>query len=206
MTSLYSTYILPRIINWAMDDKHLAPLRSELLQPVRGEVAEIGFGSGMNLPHYPSSVTKLFAIEPSKEIFKLAKKREKQFASEVTFIQSTAEKIPLEKNSVDFVVSTFTLCSVSSTLAVLSEAKRILRPGGSFVFLEHGLAPDLPVQKWQNRLTPLQKRIGGGCHFNRNILALLADACCDVSECKRFYIDGIPKFAGFITMGDASLG
>jgi ubiquinone/menaquinone biosynthesis C-methylase UbiE len=202
--AFYSTYILPRVIDFAMKDRRLSPLRGELLKAAHGEVAEIGFGTGMNLFHYSSDVKKLYAIEPSKEIFKRSERRRYPFKGEVVPLFSFADRIPLDKSSVDFVVSTFTLCSVPSTLAVLTEVKRILKPGGKFLFLEHGLAPDRSVQKWQNRLTPLQKRIGGGCHFNRNILGLLADACFDVESCKKLYIDGIPKVAGYVAMGTGS--
>jgi len=201
--NLYSTYVLPRLIDWAMDCKRLAPLRAELLSSARGRVAEIGFGSGMNLPFYPKEVERLFAIDNSRELLDRAAKRRAGFAGELEILLAPADRIPLEKHSVDFVVSTFTLCSVPSTLGVLGEVKRILRPNGTLLFLEHGLSPDLPVQKWQRRLTPIQKRIAGGCHLDRNILGLLADACWDVPTSKRFYLEGVPRTAGFITQGEA---
>ena len=203
LMAFYSNYILPRVINWAMNDKHLMPLRAELLASTYGEVAEIGFGTGANLPFYPKAVESLIGIESSQEILNLAKKRLGSFSGKFIPIVASAVKIPLPKHSVDFVVSTFTLCSVSSTLSVLREARRILKPGGTFLFLEHGLAVDLPVQKWQRRLTPLQKRLAGGCHLDRNILGLLADACMDVPKSKRFYVAGIPKPLGYVTMGEA---
>jgi ubiquinone/menaquinone biosynthesis C-methylase UbiE len=203
--SLYSAYIFPPLIDWVMNAKQLSPLREELLRGAKGTVAEIGFGSGRNLPFYPKSVENLFAIDPSKELLEKAKKRFDLFPGKITPILGSAENIPLDRNSVDCVISTFTLCSVPSTLAVLQEVKRILKPGGAFLFLEHGLAPDLSIQKWQKRLTPFQKRIAGGCHFDRNILGLLADACCDVLACRRFYIQGFPKVAGFVSMGTGSM-
>ena len=185
-----------------MDDKKLIPLRETLLSSAFGEVAEIGFGSGMNLPFYPKTVRKLIGTDPSKELVRLSKRRAASFSGDFSTLLCSGDRIALGKHSVDCVVSTFTLCSVPNTLAVLEEVKRILRPGGKFLFLEHGLAPDLPVQKWQKRLTPIQKRIAGGCHLDRNILGLLADACWDVASCKRFYQKGIPKVAGFLTMGE----
>lgn len=200
---LYSTYVLPRLIDWSMGSKQLSPLRATLLSTAKGVVAEIGFGSGINLPFYPAAVEKLIAIEPSEKMLERSKKRVGSFKGELETILSSAGKIPLPKGSVDCVVSTFTLCSVPSSLAVLQEVRRILRPKGSLLFLEHGLAPDPSVQRWQKRLTPIQKRIGGGCHLDRNILGLLADACWDVAECKRFYVEGIPKVAGFVYMGEA---
>lgn len=203
LTSCYSTYILPRLIDWAMGDKTLAPLRASLLAPASGTVAEFGFGSGTNVPFYPTRVKKLIAVDPSKELFERAKKRIATFKGEFEHHVLSADRVPLEKHSVDFVVCAFTLCSVASTMGLLQEARRILKPGGEFLFLEHGLAPDASVQTWQHRLTPLQKRIAGGCHLNRNILGVLADACWDVTECRRFYAEGIPKPLGYFTVGRA---
>ena len=200
---LYSNYILPCLIDRAMNTAELGPLRKTLLSSATGIVAEIGFGSGANLPHYPDDITKLVAIDNSKPLLKRAKKRLASFRPPFEALYCPAERIKLEKHSVDTVVCTFTLCSVSGTLGVLEEVRRILRPGGKFLFLEHGLAPDHNVQKWQRRLTPFQKRLGGGCHLDRNVLGLLADACWDVVECNRFYVKGIPKISGYITMGQA---
>ncbi len=203
---LYHKYILPRVIDFVMEDKHLAPLRKDLLSQTSGVVAEIGFGAGANLLFYPKEVTKLFAIDSHADILKRAEKRIKDLPFSVESILASASHIPLEKYSVDFVVSTFTLCSVQNSIDVLREVKRILRPRGQFLFLEHGLAPDKKISVWQNRLTPLQKKIGGGCHLNRNILGLLADGCWDVMEQKKFYVNGIPKIFGYISMGSAESG
>jgi SAM-dependent methyltransferase len=199
--SFYSNFILPPLIDWAMNGKHLKPLRAELLRPAHGVVAEIGFGSGANLPFYPETVEKIIAIEPSESLLRRAKAKRAQFKGEFETLVSSGERIALKRESVDCVVTTFTLCSVPDTLNVLREVRRILRPGGKYLFLEHGLAPDPSVQRWQKRLTPLQKRIGGGCHFDRNILGRMADACWDVT-CKRFYAQGMPKFAGYLFMGE----
>ncbi len=201
--SFYSAFVLPRLIDWAMDDKKLAPLRLTQLAPARGTVAEFGFGSGTNLPFYPPTVEKLIAVDPSPELLTRAKARLSGFKPEFEHHLLSADRVPLAKHSVDFVVCSFTLCSVASTMGVLQEARRILKPGGEFLFLEHGLAPDAAVQKWQHRLTPLQKRFGGGCHLNRNVLGFLADACWDVTECRRFYVEAIPKPFGYMTVGRA---
>ncbi len=186
-----------------MNHEVLAPLRRELLARAAGEVAEIGFGSGVNLPYYPSSVHRVIAVEPSAPLFKRGRKRIEAFPGEVTPVAASGENLPLKSKSVDVVVLTFTLCSVANPQAVLSHAKRILKPQGKLLFLEHGLCPDRSVQKWQKRLSPIQERLAGGCRFDRNILGLLADACWDVGESRRFYVDGIPKVAGFVTLGEA---
>ncbi len=199
----YSTYVLPCLIDLAMGSKRLGPLRHELLASAKGRVAEIGFGSGANLPYYPTTVETLIAIDNSDAVLRRSKKRLASFGGKVETLIVSADSIPLDKHSVDCVVSSFTLCSVPNPFAVFQEIKRILRPRGTLLFLEHGLAPDLSVQMWKKRLTPIQKRLAGGCHLDRNTLALFADACWDVTQCKRFYLEGIPKFAGFATMGEA---
>lgn len=203
MKKLYDKYILPRLINWAMDEKRLAPLRAQLLAQASGTVVEIGFGAGANLAHYPATVQKLIAVEPSEPLLKLALKKLPVFKAEFTPLVASAVKLPLKSQSVDCVVSTFTLCSVSDTMSVLREAKRVLRPGGKLLFVEHGLAPEKNVQRWQKRLTPIQRRLAGGCCLDRNILGLLADACFDVPTVKRFYVEGLPKIFGFVSLGQA---
>lgn len=199
----YSKYILPRMIDWGMSDKIFAPYREKVLKDAYGIVAEIGFGSGANLPHYSDKVERVIGIDPSQELKDLAKKRLRVFKPDFAFLPGPAEKIDLPNHSVDCAVSTFTLCSVENPMRVLSELKRIVKRGGKLFFMEHGLAPDLKVQKWQNRLNPLQRRMCGGCNLNRNILGILADACFDVSDIERFYVKKIPRPFGFLSLGSA---
>lgn len=203
---IYHKYVLPRLIDFVMEDKYLSPLREKLLSQTKGIVAEIGFGAGANLPFYPKNIEKLYAVDNHPDILKRAKKKILAAPFLVETVLASISHVPLEKQSVDFVVSTFTLCSVQNSIDVLREVKRILKPRGEFLFLEHGLAPDKKIQLWQNRLTPIQKKIGGGCHLNRNILGLLADGCWDVTQQKRFYVEGIPKIFGFVSMGNAESG
>lgn len=200
----YSRFVLPALLDWAMEEKRLAPLRQSLLASASGTVLEIGFGAGANLPYYPSAVQKLIAIDPSEPLMKRAKKKLPSFQGEFVSVIGSAAKIALPRHSVDCVVSTFTLCSVPDTLGVLREVKRVLRPDGKLLFLEHGLAPERSIQRWQQRLNPWQKRLAGGCHLNRNIRGLLADACLDVGVCKSFYVEGVPKVLGFVSQGEAN--
>lgn len=199
----YNTQILPRVLDWAMQDKTLIPLRKEVLSSAKGRVVEIGFGAGANLPYYPSAVESIVAIENSEAVLKRAKKRLSTFPGKIETLAVTAAEIPLDAHSVDFVVSTFTLCSIADTAKLLRELKRILKKDGTLLFLEHGLAPERSVQKWQNRLNPIQNKIAGGCNLNRNILGLFADACWDVVSKKNFYLQGSPKVFGYLSQGQA---
>lgn len=198
---IYSTYVFPRLLDWAMGVEELVPLRRELLAAAAGETVEVGFGTGANFPFYSNKVKRLVGIEKDQAVAKLAEVRRGQFSGEMVLKQGMAEKLPLESRSVDCVVTTLTLCSCADVFKALNEIRRVLKPGGIYLFLEHGLSHEPSVQKWQRRLTPIQKVIGCGCHFNRNIRGFLADACLETTECRSFYIDKSPKFAGFFTMG-----
>lgn len=199
----YSNYIFPRLIDWAMNDKELVTYRKEVLAPAQGRVLEIGFGTGVNLPFYPSSVENLIAVESNASVLKKAGPRIKIFPGKVETLVASAEKLPLDAHSVDFIVSTFTLCSIPDIYLLLGELKRVLKRDGTFLFLEHGLAPDPKIQTWQNRLTPLQKKIGCGCHLNRNILGLFSDYCWDITQRKSFFLPRSPKVIGYMTLGEA---
>ncbi|MBD0336447.1 MAG: class I SAM-dependent methyltransferase, partial [Cyanobacteria bacterium Co-bin13] len=164
---LYSNLILPRLLDWAMSDEKLTPYRQAVLSEVSGDVLEIGFGTGLNLAYYPHYVDKIVTIDANPGMNALAQKRIE--ASELTVENRVlnGESLPMPDNSFDYVVSTWTLCSIAKVDNALSESHRVLRPGGKFVFVEHGLSEDPKVQTWQNRLTPIQKVIGDGCHLNR---------------------------------------
>jgi len=147
--------------------------RAQTLVGAKGEVLEIGFGSGLNLPHYPAEVSRITAADPNPGMGKLAQKRIKASAIPVEHHIISGEKLPFEDNSFDTVVSTWTLCSIPKVEQALGELRRVLKPGGQFLFIEHGLNPNPKVQRWQNRLNPLQKTVADGCNLNRNMRALI---------------------------------
>lgn len=188
---LYATYVLPRVINMACSLKPTMKQRAKVVPLARGRVLEIGIGSGLNLPYYDSRrVSRLWGLDPSIELWSLARARTENVSFELEFLNASAEDIPLQNDSADTVVITYTLCSVPDALTVLSEVRRVLAPGGELVFCEHGAAPDERVRWWQDRLNPLWKKVGGGCNLNRNIFGLLSTSGFDLRTTEAMYIPG----------------
>ena len=170
---LYAEHVLPRIVNAACGMKASNPLRSRVCAGLHGHVVEIGFGSGLNVPFYPDSVTGVAAIEPADLGWKLAGKRLADSPVPVERSGLDGQSLPLPDDSCDTALSTWTMCTIPDAVAALLEVRRVLKPGGTLHFVEHGLAPDDKVQHWQHRLEPMQKRLFGGCHLTRRIADLL---------------------------------
>ena len=169
----YSDIILPRLCDLAMRNKQLVPFRERVIGAAEGRVLEIGVGSGINLPFYRSPVREVLALEPAPRLVTMARSAPHVTSMPVSFLQASAEAIPLDKYSVDTIVTTWTLCSIPQPGAALAEMRRVLRPGGKLLFVEHGLAPDEAVRRWQDRLTPAWRYISGGCHLNRPIRSMI---------------------------------
>ena len=203
--SLYRDHVLPRIVDKACARKDFNALRRESLAGLAGVVVEIGFGSGHNLPHYPPEVRRVLAVEPSLLAQRLAASRIDDAAVDVEFVGLDGQQLPLADGCADAAVSTFTLCTIPDPTAALDELRRVLRPGGTLHFLEHGLATDPKVAVWQHRLNPLQRRVCGGCHFDRPIDQLLTTAGYDLDELRTLYATG-PKTPSFIYAGIARPG
>jgi SAM-dependent methyltransferase len=200
---VYGDRVLPRIMNAVCGASSLAPLRRRVCEGLAGEVVEIGFGSGHNVPFYPAAVTRVAAIEPADTSWRLAGKRLR--ASNVPVQRSgvDGQSLPFEDDSFDAALSTWTLCTIPDVAAALGEVLRVLRPGGTLHFLEHGLAPDERVRRWQRRLDPVQTRIAGGCHLTRPIVELLTAGGFTIRELDVFYEKGGPKVAGADSLGIA---
>lgn len=195
--------MLPRIVDLALSGKSFDKLRGEVCDGLSGDVVEVGFGSGRNVPHYPSSVTRVRAVDPATVGRKMAAKRLAGSAVPVEFVGLDGAHLPIEDESVDHVLTTWTLCTIPDVDAALDEMRRVLRPGGAVHFIEHGRSPEANVARWQDRLNPIQKRLFGGCHLNRPIDALLDRAGLIVSPLKTFYA-ARPKSFGYLYEGVAT--
>lgn len=204
--SLYARYVLPYVIDLAMKNKDAARLRQEWVPRARGDVLEIGIGSGLNLPFYSDEVRRVYGVDPSLELQRKARKRAVGNRIIVEFfLQSAEAPIPLPEKSIDTVVVTWTLCSIPNVSEALDEMRRVLKPEGSLIFIEHGRAPDFRVALWQDRLTPAWKRIGGGCHLNRKVDESVASAGFHIDELKTTYLPG-PRPLTFTYQGLAHAG
>ncbi len=188
---LYSKYVLPKVVHLACSRKPTMRQREKVVPLAKGRVLEIGIGSGLNLPYYDASkVTKLWALDPSPEMTRLAERVARSVHFDVEFIGLPGEEIPLESNSVDTVLITYTLCTIPDTQPALREMARVLRAGGELVFCEHGAAPDSSVRSWQDRVNPIWRRLGGGCHLNRAIPQLIGQGGFRISKMETMYLPG----------------
>jgi len=201
--SLYRDRVLPHAVNVAMANKLLRPLRQRVAEGLAGEVVEIGFGTGHNLPYLPKGVTRLLAVEPSRLSVRLAGERIRQAPFPVQVVGLDGESIPLPDDSADAVLCTWALCTIPHPEQALREMARVLKPGGELHFVEHGRAPDEGVLRWQHRLTPVQKRLAGGCHLDRDIPALLQRGGFGVTELEHLYVEGEPRLVGSTYVGKA---
>jgi ubiquinone/menaquinone biosynthesis C-methylase UbiE len=188
--SLYSRFLLPPLLNVIMQDRRLRERRASLVPRAHGAVLEIGIGSGLNLPYYDAGrVRRLCGVDPSTELLAMARRNAQRARAEVELVRQSAERLPFPTGSFDSALLTWTLCSIADPRAALAEIRRVLKPGGELLFIEHGLSPDAGVARWQQRLTPLWRPIAGGCHLDRRIDALIG-AAFPALELERFTLQG----------------
>ena len=201
---LYSTYIFPRVLDWMAGTSYFQGQRKQTLESARGSVLEIGFGTGLNLPHYPPRVTKLTAVEPERMLASRVARRISEAHMPVEqFRLDASRRLPFDDNSFDSVVTTLTLCSIADLAPALAEIRRVLKPEGRYVFLEHGRSDDPRVAKRQDFFNPVQKIVGCGCNMNRPIDRLVRDAGFEIVTLERFLIPDAPRVLGEMYRGVA---
>jgi ubiquinone/menaquinone biosynthesis C-methylase UbiE len=199
----YAKYVLPRLLDLAMRKQDMTRLRAESIPLAHGDVLEVGVGSGLNLPFYTSEVQRIYGVDPSVELQAKARERMAKASREVEFFTQSAEApIALPDASIDTAVITWSLCTIPDPARALRQIKRVLKPGGSLIFIEHGRSPDADVAKWQDRVNPVWRPIGGGCNLNREPDKLIESAGFQIDEMKTFYNPG-PRPVTFTYQGRA---
>ncbi|MEO0349017.1 MAG: class I SAM-dependent methyltransferase [Cyanobacteria bacterium P01_A01_bin.15] len=199
----YSRLIFPRLLDLTMSGSEMGRYRQSLLASVEGQVLEIGFGTGLNLPYYGDGVATLTAIDPNEGMAAIAAPRIQTAAMDITLKTASAEALPMPDASFDAVVCTWTLCSIPNIQRALTEVYRVLKPGGKFFFIEHGLSCEPGVGRWQRRITPLQRRLADGCHLDRPMASLI-EAVFDQVDVDEFYATDLPKLMGYFYRGVAT--
>lgn len=200
----YGERVFPRAMNRLMNTKQTRETRARVCAPLSGDIVEIGFGTGLNLPHLPPAVTVVLAVDPLERGRTLASGRIAASPVSVEFVGLDGQLLPLADDSADAALSTWTLCSIPDPVAAVREINRVLRPGGTLHFVEHGCSPDPGVRKWQRRLNPIQRRIACGCNLDRDIPSILKDAGLSVDSLNTYYMKGSPKTLGWTFEGVAA--
>lgn len=202
--NLYERFLLPSLVTSACSCSPIDKQRQKIVPAAEGVVLELGFGAGLNLPHYDSSkVSKLYALEPSPGMLKKARRAAQLSSIDVDILPETAERLSLDPASVDTVLVTYSLCTIPGAVAALEGARSVLKPNGKLLFCEHGLSPDQGVQRWQRRIEPLWKVIGGGCHLSRDIPAIIKAAGFRIEQLDTMYLPKSPKWAAYNYWGAA---
>jgi len=203
--SIYNKYVVPKLLDVCCSTKPIKYQRNKIVPHAKGEVLEIGIGSGLNLPYYNKSlVKKVHGLDPSEELNQIALKNASEINLDINFIISGAEEIKLPSKSIDTVLITYTLCTIPEFKAALKEIKRVLKDDGIMLFCEHGLAPDKKVSKWQNRINPLWGKLFGGCNINRNIPHIIQESGLNIKKLEQMYLPSTPKVVAYNYWGVAS--
>tara|TARA_A100000164_G_scaffold380295_1_gene427251 strand:- start:483 stop:1106 length:624 start_codon:yes stop_codon:yes gene_type:complete len=204
--SAYEKYVLPNILNTCCATKPIDYQRKKIVPNAQGTVLEIGIGSGLNIPFYDSSqIDRIYGLDPSPELCEKAITKAEEYKMEIDFLINGAEEIKLKSKSIDTVLITYTLCSIPNPSDALKEIKRVMKPDAKMLFCEHGIAPDIRISKWQNRINPLWSKIFGGCNINRDIPEILLYSGFKIKSLEEMYLPSTPKIVGYNYWGNASL-
>ena len=202
----YEKYILPKLLDACCSTKPVNYQRNKIVPHVKGTVLEIGIGSGLNIPYYnKSNINKVYGLDPSAELCGIAERAAYKNEIDINFLIDGAEEIKLSSNIIDTILVTYTLCSITNLNDALKEIKRVMKPEANILFCEHGIAPDLNVSKWQNRINPLWVKLFGGCNINRDIPLILSDSGFKVNNLQQMYLPNTPKIVGYNYWGTASI-
>ena len=202
----YDKYVLPKVLNCTCGSKPIQYQRKKVVPLAEGVVLDVGIGSGLNIPFYDmSKIDKVLGLDPSEELNNIAKDVAEENEVNIDFMLCGAEDIPLPDNHVDTLLITYTMCTIPKVSAANKEMLRVLKPGGKFIFCEHGLAPDANIAKWQSRINPIWGKIAGGCYLNRNIPELITTAGFVIENMEQMYLPSTPKFAGYNYWGSARI-
>lgn len=199
----YADHVFPHLMDWTLGTRRFQELREQALASAQGHVLEIGFGTGLNLPHYPQAVTSLTALDPATLLPKKVARRISRGSLPVELVRLSAEMLPFEDGRFDCAVSTWTLCTIPNPVAALREVRRVLKPSGTYVFLEHGRSDDAWVAKWQDFFNPIERVIACGCNLNRPIDALISQGGLKIDRLDRFLLPGVPRIVGEMYRGVA---
>ena len=203
---LYDKYVLPKVLNCTCGSKPIQYQRKKVVPLAEGVVLDVGIGSGLNIPFYDmNKIDKVLGLDPSEELNNIAKGVAEENEVNIDFMLCGAEDIPLPDNHVDTLLITYTMCTIPEVAAANKEMLRVLKPGGKFIFCEHGLAPDTNVAKWQGRINPLWGKIAGGCNLNRDIPELITSAGFEIENLEQMYLPSTPRFAGYNFWGSARI-
>lgn len=200
----YSDHIFPRLMEWVMAGEEFHRLRTEILAPIHGDVLELGIGTGLNLLRYPHTVRSLYAVDPAVLLPNTVLARRARLPFPVDIQRGTAEALPYPDRRFDCIVSTWTLCTIPDPMRALHEVGRVLKPEGTFLFLEHGRSDDRTIAAWQDRLNPIQNVVGCGCHLNRQIDRLITQSGLTIAHLDRFSMQGVPRLVGEMYRGTAT--
>ena len=204
--SAYENYVLPKLLDTCCSTKPINYQREKIVPNASGTVLEIGIGSGLNIPFYNiSKIDKIYGLDPSIHLCKKAIKKAEEINMNIDFLFEGAEEIKLKSNSIDTVVITYTLCSIPNPMDALKEIKRVIRSDGNILFCEHGIAPDIKVSKWQNRINPIWGKLFGGCNINRDIPSIISNSGFKVQNLEQMYLPSTPKIVGYNYWGSASI-
>tara|TARA_E500000178_G_scaffold355209_1_gene427005 strand:- start:2048 stop:2671 length:624 start_codon:yes stop_codon:yes gene_type:complete len=202
----YEKYLLPKLLDKCCSTKPINYQRNKIVPHVKGTVLEIGIGSGLNIPYYnKSNIHKVYGLDPSAELCEMAEKTACDHQIDINFLVDSAEEIKLVSNTIDTILVTYTLCSIPNLNEALNEIKRVMKPEAKILFCEHGIAPDLKVRIWQNRINPLWSKMFGGCNINRDIPVILSDSGFKVNNLQQMYLPSTPKIVGYNYWGAASI-